>query len=100
MEEGRDLGMLLPGFGRRKIVTVLVLEGLLLCLVAEEVAAVDPGLEIAVERHAVGRAAILVEQRHALGAVDVTLLRIVPFRLMLCDEVVELGDAAGLGQVS
>ena len=36
----------------------------------------------------------------ALGAVDIAALGIVPLRLVLGDEVVELDDAAGLGEVA
>ena len=96
VEEGRDLVVLLPGRGRSQLVPVLVGKGLLFLGVVEQVGAVVPGLKIAVQRHAVNRSAIAVQQRHARLAVHIAALGVVPLGAVGGDVIVQRDDAIQL----
>ena len=100
MEESRDLVVLLPGFRWRQFVAMAVGKSRLLRFVVEQIGAMVPGLEIAVEANAVYRTAIAVQQRYSLLTADIAALGIVPFRTVRSDEVVEIDDATCFRQIA
>src|SRR5581483_3371593 len=68
--------------------------------IVEEVDPVDPDLVVAVERHGVDAAVVLVHQRDGGRAAGVAPLRVGPVGPVLRDELVEVSEHLALGEVA
>ena len=96
-EERGHVGVLLPRHREAEVVAVLRLEVLLVLRVVEQILAIHPDLIVAVQRDRVVAAGVLVLHRHGSFAAGEILI---PVRLVLGDERVEITGEPGLGVVA